>query len=153
MVVPTKTIIDTTNNILDAYNRAKQYNIVSQPVFDENTMYTALTRVELARMMVMFSAYTDKEVLENTLCKTVPYKDTAELTEEELGFIVQACELGMMGRKAGRHELLEFFNPEGKVTRAEFATVLSRFLYGDKYKNTTNPENRYVGHLLALHDK
>lgn len=135
------------------YNRAKQYDIASQSTYDEEAMYTALTRVELARMMVKFSTHTHKTIRDNTPCKAAPYKDIAELTDEELGFITQACELGMMGRKAGRKELLEFFNPEGKVTRAEFATVLSRFMYGDKYKNTTTPESRYVGHLLALHDK
>ena len=40
------------------------------------------------------------------------------------------------------------FNPSGKVTRAQFATVLSRVLYWSKYNQTWN--KYYEKHIKAL---
>jgi putative hemolysin len=43
---------------------------------------------------------------------------------------------------------LKYFNPNGKVTRAEYATVFSRVLYGDKYNKAEG--NYYEDHIKAL---
>ncbi len=43
---------------------------------------------------------------------------------------------------------LEKFNPYGYVTRAEFATVLSRLLYGERYENMNGVW--YERHIEAL---
>jgi len=43
---------------------------------------------------------------------------------------------------------LKKFNPRGKVTRAEYATVFSRVLFGDKYNKSE--WNYYDAHLEAL---
>jgi len=42
------------------------------------------------------------------------------------------------------------FNPNGKVTRAEFGTVLSRALRDGQYN--TNKGKYYINHLQALVD-
>ncbi|MEI7557956.1 MAG: hypothetical protein WCJ45_03900 [bacterium] len=47
----------------------------------------------------------------------------------------------------------EKFNPERYVTRAEFGTVLSRLIYGDKHNVYSGEETtykRYEKHLAAL---
>lgn len=43
---------------------------------------------------------------------------------------------------------LRYFNPLGKVSRAEFATVLSRVLYGNAYNK--NGSRFYEDHIKAL---
>lgn len=43
---------------------------------------------------------------------------------------------------------LENFNPHQNVTRAEFATVFSRVLYGDKYNQAGS--EFYAQHFAAL---
>lgn len=75
------------------------------------------------------------------------------MSNETISWVEQACNIGVMGRNADRSKLIEYFNPQGVVNRAEFATVLSRFLYGSKYNNTETPESRYVTHLQALKAK
>ena len=45
---------------------------------------------------------------------------------------------------------IKSFNPNGKVTRAEYATVFSRVLFGDKYNKAE--WNYYENHLKALKD-
>ena len=45
---------------------------------------------------------------------------------------------------------LRYFNPEGQVSRAEFATVFSRVLYGDTYN--VRGDNYREKHIQALYD-
>jgi hypothetical protein len=48
------------------------------------------------------------------------------------GYIQLAYQYQIMGIQADGKPLNKF-NPRGKVSRAEFATVLSRVLFGSKY--------------------
>ncbi len=56
-----------------------------------------------------------------------------------------------MGVESDGQTPLKKFNPNRKVTRAEFATVLSRVLYGDLY-NTDSTQWR-EGHLENLKEQ
>jgi hypothetical protein len=95
----------------------------------------------MAKMMVNYS----KEVLGITPDTSLPcaFTDIAGESAELKGYIIQACQMGLMG--VG----ITAFNPGGVVTRAQFGTVLSRALYG-----TTNEGGTpyYLNHLKALKD-
>jgi hypothetical protein len=63
-------------------------------------------------------------------------------------FIIQACELGLMGLNADGKTPQEHFNPNETITLAEVATIVSRLLREEKYKGSE--QWRYHSHLLAL---
>jgi hypothetical protein len=70
------------------------------------------------------------------------FTDIAGQTSEMKNYILQSCQLGLMGMRMNNT-----FNPNGKVTRAEFGTILSRILYGDRYEWWSL---YYTKHLDAL---
>lgn len=65
--------------------------------------------------------------------------------------IAQACALGLIGLQADGKTPLTSFMPYETVTRAQFATVVSRMLWGAAY-NATDPRSSdwAVGHLKAM---
>jgi len=54
-----------------------------------------------------------------------------------------------MGRASDGKTTQSSFAPSATITRAQFATILSRLLYGNKY-NTADAINRASKHLQAL---
>lgn len=75
--------------------------------------------------------------------KTCEFTDVENQTQEMKDYIVEACQLGLMW------VWISEFRPNDKVTRAEFGTVLSRALRGDKNDGGTP---YYADHLAALKD-
>ena len=54
-----------------------------------------------------------------------------------------------MGLVSNGKKASDIFKPYAYVTRAQFAVILSRILYGETY-NTTDTKNRYVPHMNKL---
>jgi hypothetical protein len=71
-------------------------------------------------------------VLKKTPIKTdIPqYSDVDDSLGDLAGYIVKAYQYQIMGINADG-SALEYFIPNGLVSRAEFATVFSRVLYGN----------------------
>ncbi|HRU50002.1 MAG TPA: hypothetical protein P5155_00705, partial [Candidatus Absconditabacterales bacterium] len=61
------------------------------------------------------------------------FQDIENDTEELKYFMKTACELDLMGLRADGKTPKNNFDPHDIVTRAEFGTVFSRLLFGDKY--------------------
>ena len=104
-----------------------------------------LTRAQLAKMMSQYMT----NVLWKTPAETekVEYADVDESLGDLADFIQTAYAYKIMWINADGTPL-ENFNPNGQVTRAEYATVFSRVLYGDKYNKSE--WNYYEDHLAAL---
>ena len=62
-------------------------------------------------------------------------------------YAVLACQMNIMGVAGDGVTPLQSFNPNGGVTRAQSATVLSRVLWGSKHDGY---DPWYAGHLSAL---
>lgn len=91
-----------------------------------------LTREQLAKMIVMYAkGILKKQPNKNILCNSIKDIELADPTLQT--YIIQACELGIMGVNSDNTSVLNEFNPLGIVTRAEFGTVLSRLLRGNTY--------------------
>lgn len=105
----------------------------------------SLTRAELAKMM---SVYVTK-VLEKqpVLTGVAQYPDVDSKMGDLADYIQLAYQLQIMGI---HHDgtALSHFEPNKFVTRAEFATVFSRVLYGAKYNQ--DGKDWANGHLNAL---
>lgn len=76
--------------------------------------------------------------------------DMAKQSPEMQKYATIACQLGLMGLN-GDGSVAERFDPTNLVTKAQFATILSRLIYGEK--NNSTEECRYCKHVEALQAK
>ena len=105
-----------------------------------------LTRAQLAKMMSQYLT----NVLWQTPATTeekANYSDVDESLGDLADFIEVAYAYKIMWVKWDGTPLAKF-NPKGQVTRAEYATVFSRVLFGDKYNKSE--WNYYEDHIKAL---
>lgn len=137
--------------VYNAYVWAKEYEITTISTREKARLDQPLLRSELAKMMVTFGTKLMwKIITPNPSCTIDSFKDAYQFDSEERKFIKQACDLQIMGWKNDKKSLIEYFNPHKVVTRAEFGTVLSRFLYGDAHNWDTSSDWWYKAHLQAL---
>ena len=133
---------------IDAYKWAYENGITTINDIEKANLSDGLTRAQLAKMMSQY--------LTNVLWKTpattgekASYADVNESLGDLADFIEIAYAYKIMWINADWTPLKNF-NPNGKVTRAEYATVFSRVLYGDKYNKAE--WNYYENHIKALKD-
>ena len=136
---------ESNTELRDAYTYAYLRGMTTQPTIQQADLHRGLTRAEMAKMMSVFAV----KVLGKSpvLTGTVDYKDLNQVNGDLTGYIQQAYQLQIMGIDAKGNPITNF-NPNVQVTRAEFATVLSRVLYGDK--NNQEGANFAEKHLEAL---
>ena len=131
-----------------AYERALEKGITTINDVEKAKLSDWLTRAQLAKMMSQY--------MTNVLWKTpavteekANYADVNESLGDLADYIQTAYAYKIMWINADGTPLKNF-NPNGKVTRAEYATVFSRVLFGDKYNKSE--WNYYENHLKALKD-
>ena len=104
-----------------------------------------LTRAELAKIM---SVYAMKEYhLKPLITGAANYKDVNADLGDLADYIQLAYRLQIMGINADGTPM-QAFEPHKLVSRAEFATVLSRVIWGNKHNIAG--DDRYSAHLQAL---
>lgn len=130
---------------------ARQYDITTINDFEQAEAQWLLIRSHLAKMMVNFSV--------NVLGKTGSvasqcidvYDDITDVSDELRGYIQLACSMNIMWLESDGDTPLVSFRPEDVVTRVEFATVLSRVLYGNRYDIGNDTTRQwYEWHLTVL---
>ncbi len=129
----------------DAYLWACQHNITTMRTIQEARLDQPLTRAELAKIM---SVYAMKEYhLKPLITGAANYKDVNTDLGDLADYIQIAYQLQIMGINADGTPI-QAFEPHKLVSRAEFATVLSRVIWGNKHN--ISGDDRYSGHLQAL---
>lgn len=129
----------------DAYLWACQHNITTIRTIQEVRLDQPLTRAELAKIM---SVYAMKEYhLKPLRAAAVNYKDVNTDLGDLADYIQLAYQLQIMGIDADGTPI-QAFEPHKLVSRAEFATVLSRVIWGNKHN--ISGDDRYSAHLQAL---
>lgn len=129
-----------------AYNWAINNGITTIDDVNKVQFNKKITRAELAKMMVEFMSWTLKK--QPIITWEVNYRDVNYKKLWDLAWYIQlAYQYQIMGINADWTPI-EDFNPNKNVTRSEFATVLSRIMFGDKYNQ--NWENYYEKHIEAL---
>lgn len=130
---------------IDAYKWALQNGITTMKTVEDARLDKPLTRAELAKMMVVYI----QKVLEKEPAITgdVTYTDVSESLGDLAGYIKLAYQYQIMWINANGTPI-EAFNPNGLVTRWEYATVFSRVLFGDKFNKEW--ADFYTNHLSAL---
>lgn len=136
------------NNILysDEFNNAYQFafrnGITTMPTIQETEMTWLLIRSHMAKMMVNYAINVLNRVLDTS--KSCEFADMDGQSQEMKDYAIKSCQLWIMGINTVN------FMPNDIVTRAQFATVLSRVLRWSKYNN--NWEEYYRDHLRALQE-
>lgn len=129
----------------DAYLWACQHNITTMRTIQEARLDQPLTRAELAKIM---SVYAMKEYhLKPLITGAANYKDVNADLGDLADYIQLAYQLQIMGINADGTPI-QAFEPHKLVSRAEFATVLSRVIWGNKHN--ISGDDRYSEHLQAL---
>lgn len=129
----------------DAYLWSCQHNITTMRTIQEARLDQPLTRAELAKIM---SVYAMKEYhLKPLRAGVVNYKDVNADLGDLADYIQLAYQLQIMGINADGTPI-QAFEPHKLVSRAEFATVLSRVIWGNKHNIAR--DDRYSAHLQAL---
>ncbi len=132
--------------LVAAYEWAYKNGITTMDTIEKARLNDRITRAELAKMMVVFMSWVLQK--EPVITGNAGYKDVSEKGQGDLAWYIElAYQYQIMWINADG-KALQNFNPNGKVSRAEFATVLSRVLYGSKYNQSW--ANYYELHIQAL---
>ncbi len=153
VITPTTwtTTTTTDNELIEAFTWAQKNNITHATSIDIARLYSPITRAELAKMMVQYVTNIQKKSIpSNSQCVIENYKDSSSMDSEQKQYITHACQLWIMWWQNDKKNLIEYFRPIDTVTRAEFATVLSRYLYGNTYNGDMSADGWYKNHLKAL---
>ena len=136
-----------TEEFKDAYTFAKSNQITTQPTIKEAKMYTDMTRIEMAKMM----SYYAMNILWQTpdISKwTIKFRDvTTAMDRQYNNWVTLSYQLWIMWINMEDN----MFRPKDKVTRAEFATALSRMLY--KTEDGKWGIKYYEPHIATLYNK
>lgn len=132
--------------MFDAYNRAINNWITTIDDIDRAKLKKKITRAELAKMMVVFMSWTLQK--EPIITWEVNYRDVDTEKLWELAWYIELAYQYQIMWIDKDWNPIEDFNPGKTVTRAEFATVLSRVLYGNTYNQSGT--NYYEQHIKAL---
>jgi large repetitive protein len=125
---------NSSTELEKAYCFARKNDITTINTLLNANATWSLIRKDLAKMMVNFSRNVLWTVQNTTTsqCKN-NYNDVSRVSKELRTYIELACSMNIMWLEADWRTPLSSFRPSDYVTRAEFATVLSRVLYGNTY--------------------
>jgi len=136
---------DYEDELVSSYKYACELGLIDDGVYDVDYMKSAITRKELAQMVVEYSAkilmkYPDK----NKLCS---FDDIYYEDQKTKDYIVSSCQLNILWIDS-KENSKKSFNPNWFVTEAQFVTVFSRLLRWSKYN--IDAEDYYRDHASAL---
>jgi hypothetical protein len=104
-----------------------------------------LVRKDMAKMISNFALNVlNKNVSTGATCI---FSDTSSLSKETQYYAMVACRLWLMWYESDGVTLKKTFDPNQKVDRAQFGTILSRLLRGTKNNGWIK---YYENHLKAL---
>ena len=123
----------------EGYAYAYSMGVTTQYPIDNANMFGAINRAEMAKMIANWA----EKVLgvKADTSASCNFTDTASVQGDLAPAIIRSCQMGLMGQG------ITAFRPYDTVTRAEFGTLLSRAIWGDKNDGGTP---YYAAHLNAL---
>ena len=140
-----------TDEMQKAHRYALHYWITTIKNIDDAKMYSDLNRIAMAKMISNFAI----KVLwlkpdESLNCS---FSDVSDSLDAQYDYwVTKACQLWLMWLGDG-WKIAEKFNPNVVVTRAQFATALSRALNRVAWTSIENGNPYYVTHMNYLHSK
>ena len=117
-----------SSELIDAYNWARDNDIIPNSPINTQYMYETLFNIDLADIMNRYA----ENVLNRTpdTTKSCSFNDISDLTNGQKIIIRKSCQLWLMPWD----QTSPSFDPYEDVTRAVFGTALSRTLWWDHYE-------------------
>ena len=140
ILVTSLALAEYSQEVKNAYNWAFSYKITTQPTIDDARLDQEITRQAMAKMIVNFSKNFSQRTLDES--KSCTFIDN-DITDDLVPYVKQACQLGLMGQNTN------VFKPRDSVTKAQFAAMLSRSIWWNKYEGS---EPYYIAHMAALQE-
>lgn len=134
-MLPTTFAATYSTEVEGAYSYAYANSITTVSTIDAANPYGKATRAQVAKMIANWA---EKEADDSIACS---FSDSAAAEGDLAEYMVKACKMGLMGQG------ITAFRPNDTVTRGEFATVLSRALWGEENNGGTP---FYTKHMEAL---
>ncbi|MDD2537208.1 MAG: hypothetical protein PHU61_01805, partial [Candidatus Absconditabacteria bacterium] len=128
-----------------------EHGLTTRPTLDLARFGDSLTRAEAAKIISVYATKFLGKAIDTTKTACLGFSDLGEVDLELQGYVIQACQLGLMGYRADGISVKSHFLPNDMITRAEVGTLFSRLLRGNIYAGID--EYRYQRHLLALKKK
>jgi hypothetical protein len=135
-----------------AYRWANGNGITTADTYEAVRISDVITRAEMAKMISMLATKLWYKVPDVEKRECVQFADMKQVNEELQSYVIESCQLGLMGMHGDGIGVLETFSPTKTVTRAEVGTILSRLLRGREYATQPGDETYYARHLQALKD-
>lgn len=137
-------ILSVASEQEEAFIFAKSIGITTKDTMKDADMPWKLIRSHMAKMIVNFAVkLLEKHPDETKMCS---FSDIIGESLEMQSYSKLACQLGLMWIEANG-KTKAAFDPKETVDRAQFGTILSRFLWWSTYEGG---EIYYQKHLLAL---
>lgn len=126
----------------EAYQYARYYDITTKNSIKDADMYSGLNRIAMAKML---TNYAENVLWEDNFDtrRNCTFTDVSNSLDKDYDYwVTKACQLWIMWVNMPNNK----FYPNWWVTRAEFATALSRLLYNTK----DGTERYYSTHITKL---
>ncbi|MDR0860812.1 MAG: hypothetical protein LBO09_07780 [Candidatus Peribacteria bacterium] len=133
-----------------AYEWGNDYGITTVSIYEEARISDAILRQEMAKMISTYAIKLLNKTPDPDKVACAQFQDVSEVPTELQPYIIQSCELGLMGMDGDGVGIQENFFPKNSITRAEVGTILSRLLRGTTYATQEGDETYYTRHLQAL---
>jgi hypothetical protein len=133
------------------YLFACRNDITTKNDIDVSIFNGILIRKEMAKMISNYAINVMGMTPDTS--KACNFNDIAAEDAEMKNYIKTACQLGLMGYKGDAVTKADAFNPNLPVSRAMFATLFARMMYGTDYATATDAANWAGPSLDALKAK
>ncbi|MDR0860678.1 MAG: hypothetical protein LBO09_07030 [Candidatus Peribacteria bacterium] len=140
----TKTLYETV------YQRAKGYGITTAYTYEDARISDAILRQEMAKMISTYAIKLLDKTPDTSKVECTQFQDVSEVPTELQPYIIQSCQLGLMGMHGDGIQVQDNFFPKSFISRAEVGAILSRLFRGTTYATQEGDETYYTRHLQAL---
>jgi hypothetical protein len=136
-----------TTEFEKAYNFAKLNWITTMPTIQKASMYTNITRIQMAKMLSYYAVNILWQTPDTSRWNPRFGDVTEKLDKQYDNWVTLAYQLWIMWINMKNNE----FRPYDEVTRAEFATALSRLLYKTEEWEYKWTRRYYEPHIEKLY--
>ncbi len=135
--------------VTEAFDRAVSQGIVKNVPQSQANLDKEITRLQAAKVITNYAKKVKWVIITSrSECKVSDYNDANLIPAGEVQYVKAVCDMGIMGVNPDG-TMKDTFMSSKTLTRGEFATMLSRHLYGSA-NEATNNEAFYKKHLAAL---
>jgi hypothetical protein len=133
-----------------AYEWSKESGIITTNTYESARIADTIIRAEMAKMISVFATKLLHKTPNTEKRACSQFTDLSLASVDLQPYVIEACQLGLMGMDGKGIKVQEAFFPDRTITRAEVGTILSRLLRGTTYATQPGDETYYGRHLQAL---